>query len=105
MSEKVSLLAKAVDKVSLDKKFIAFLMREYLEYEKISQQEILLQLRCSEEEYYKLCLCNAPDMEAGDFVSRVNSIGEYAHVSAIEISRIIKRANMILNFTEDEERT
>jgi hypothetical protein len=105
MTEKVNLLGMAVDRVSLDKSFLAFLMKKYSEYENISQQNLLSQLRCSEESYYKLCLCKAPDVEATDFLSRLNSISEYAHVSALELNRIIKRANAILKFSEDEARS
>lgn len=103
MTEKVNLLGLAVDKVSSDKSFVAFLMKKYSEYENIPQQNLLSQLRCSEESYYKLCLCKAPDVEASDFLSRLNSISEYSHVSAIELNRVIKRANAILRLSEDEE--
>jgi hypothetical protein len=102
MTEKINLLGMAVNKVSADKSFVAFLMKKYSEYENMSQQNLLSQLGCSEESYYKLCLCKAPDVEATDFLSRLNSISEYAQVSAIELNRIIKRANIILKLSEDE---
>lgn len=103
MTEKVTLLGMAVNKVSADKSFVAFLMKKYSEYENISQQSLLSQLHCSEESYYKLCLCKVPDLEGADFLHRLNSISEYAQVSAIELNKIIKRANAILKFSEDEE--
>lgn len=103
MTEKINLLGMAVKKASLDRRFVAFLIKKYTEYENISQENMLSQLHCSEENYYKLCLCAAPNVEAADFLPRLNNISEYAHVSAIELNRIIKRANVILSFSEDED--
>ncbi len=103
MTEKINHLGMAVNKVSSDRRFVAFLMKKYSEYENISQENMLSQLGCTEESYYKLCLCTAPDVEATDFLSRLNNISEYAEVSAFELNRIIKRANVILSFSEDEE--
>jgi hypothetical protein len=105
MTQKIDLLGMAVEKASLDRRFVAFLIKKYSEYENISQENVVLQLRCSEENYYKLCLCTAPDVEATDFLARLNNICEYAHVSALELNRIIKRANVILSFSKDEEQT
>lgn len=102
MTKKINPLGMAVNKVSADKSFVAFLMKKYSEYENMSQQNLLSQLRCSEESYYKLCLCKAPSVEAADFLSRLNCISEYAQVSVIELNRIIKRANTILKLSEDE---
>lgn len=96
MSEKIKMLELASEKAANDRGFIAYLMKKYLEVENISEQEILLKLHCSIEDYYKLNLCRVPDINANDFVTRLNNISQYTNTSAIELNKIIKRANSIL---------
>lgn len=103
MTEKTKLLSLAAEKAYSKKELIGFLIKTYLDFENIPIQEMLSQLRCSEEDFYKLCLCHAPVMESADFLSRLNRICEYTHTPVIELNKIIKRANMILKFSEDEE--
>ena len=102
MNEKIKLLALAVEKVSSDKSYLAFLIKKYLESESISQQDLRALLRCTEEDYYKLNLCKIPNVENADFLSRLNKICEYTHTSVIELNGIIKRANAIVKFSEDQ---
>lgn len=102
MNEKVKLLELAVEKVSSDKSYIAFLIKRYLESESISQEEMRALLRCTEEDYYRLSLCKTPDIESADYLSRLNKICEYTHTSAIELNGIIKRANGIVKLSEDQ---
>lgn len=99
MSEKIKMLELASDKAATDSGFIAYLMKKYLEVENISEQEILSTLHCSVEDYYKLNLCRVPDINANDFVARLNKISEYTNSSAIELNKIIKRANSILRLS------
>ena len=102
MSEKIKMLELAATKASNDSGFVAFVIKRYLEFENISEQEILSILQCSEENYYKLSLCRVPDINAIDFVSRLNIICKYTNSSAIELNKIIKRANSILRLTGDQ---
>ncbi|MBN8790537.1 MAG: hypothetical protein J0I84_25945, partial [Terrimonas sp.] len=99
MSEKIKILALASQKAANDSGFIAYLMKKYLEIENISEQEVRSTLRCSEENYYKLNLCRIPDIHAKDFVLRLNKISQYTNSSAIELNKIIKRANSILRLS------
>ena len=96
MSEKIKMLELASDKAATDSGFIAYLMKKYLEFENISEQEVLSTLHCTMEDYYKLNLCRVPDINASDFVSRLNNISQYTNSSANELNKIIKRANSIL---------
>jgi hypothetical protein len=102
MSEKIKMLELAANKASNDSGFIAFMIKKYLEFENISEKEILSLLQCSEEDYYKLNLCRVPDINAIDFVSRLNIICKYSNSSAIELNKIIKRAISILNLIGDQ---
>jgi len=99
MSEKIKMLELASNKASNDSGFIAYLIKKYLEVENISEQEIISILHCTEENYYKLNLCRVPDVNANDFVSRLNRISEYTNSSAVELNNIIKRANAILRLS------
>ena len=99
MSEKIKMLELAADKAATNTGFIAYLMKKYLEVENIPEQEILSTLHCSLEDYYKLNLCRVPDINANDFASRLNKISEYTNSSAIELNKIIKRANSILRLS------
>jgi hypothetical protein len=101
MSEKIKMLELASNKAATDSGFIAYLMSKYLEIENISEQEILSTLHCSEEDYHKLKLCRVPDINANDFVSRLNKISEYTNSSSVELNKIIKRANSILRLSGD----
>lgn len=99
MTDKLRLLEHAARKVESDSGFIAYLMKKYLDAENISEQEIQSTLHCSVEDYYKLNLCRVPDINANDFVVRLNSISQYTNTSAIELNKIIKRANSILRLS------
>ncbi len=101
MTEKTKLLSLAAEKASSNKELIGFLIKAYLDFENISTQEILAQLACSEENFYKLCLCQAPAIELADFLSRLNRICEYTHTPVMEVNKIIKRANAILKFSDN----
>jgi hypothetical protein len=99
MTDNIRLLEHAARKVEADSGFIAYLMKKYLEFENISEQEVLSTLHCTMEDYYKLNLCRVPDINASDFVSRLNNISQYTNSSAIELNKIIKRANSILRLS------
>lgn len=101
MTDKIKLLEHAARKVEADSNFIAFLIKKYLEFEKISEQEIVSKLQCTVEDFYKLNLCRVPDINARDFVTRLNKISEYTNSSAIELNKIIKRTNSLLKLSED----
>lgn len=102
MSEKIKMLELASQKAADDSGFIAYLMKTYLEVENISEQEIQSTLHCSVEDYYKLNLCRVPDVNASDFVIRLNKISQYTNTSAIELNKIIKRANSILRLNGND---
>lgn len=103
MNEKLEILEMAAKKVSSDGGFIAFIVMKYLEFEKISQKELVSILGCSEEDYYKLLLCRAPEVNASDFVKRLTNICQYTNASMIELNKIIKRTVSLLNLSESQE--
>jgi hypothetical protein len=100
MSETEKLLELAFKKVDEDNDFMAFVLKKYLETEKISEQELLSSLSCSLEDYYKLALCRVPKTDAQNFVERLNNISQYTHISTLELNKIIKRVDAILKFAD-----
>lgn len=100
MSETEKLLKLAFKKVDEDSDFMAFVLRKYLETEKISERELLSALNCTLEDYYKLALCRVPKTDAQNFLERLNNISQYTHISALELNKIIKRVGSILKFAD-----
>ncbi len=99
MTDRIRLLEHAAKKVEADSNFIAYLVKRYLEFENITEEEILSTLQCTTEDYYKLNLCKIPDVNSSDFVIRLNEISKYTNSSAIELNKIIKRASAIIKLT------
>lgn len=86
----IKFLELATDKVSKDKDFMAYFLKCYQENENLSTDRLILSLKCTVEDYYKLALCRVPNMNADDFVERLNKISDYSNTSAIELNKIIK---------------
>jgi hypothetical protein len=100
MTDRIRLLEHAARKVETNRDFIACLVKKYLEFENVTEEEMRSTLQCTKEDYYKLNLCKVPDINSSDFVVRLNSICKYTNSSAIELNRIIKRASTIMKLTE-----
>jgi len=102
MNEKEKLLQLAYDKIADNSEFMAFYLKKYGEFEKISEQEICSNLNCSVEDYYKLALCKAPYVNANDFVARLNNISQYTGISVFGLNNIVKRVHSIMTLSENE---
>jgi len=102
MNDKIKLLRLANNKITDNSEFIAFYLKKYGEFEKVSEKEICSNLNCSIEDYYKLALCKAPDVKANDFTSRLNNISQYTGIAVFGLSKIIKRVHSIMTFSENE---
>ena len=103
MSDKLKLLQIANKRAAGDCDFIAYYLVKYSEFERISEDEIMSNLNCTIENYFKLGLCRVPDVNSEDFINRLNNISEYSLVSTIELNRIIKRVNSLLMFSTDKD--
>src|SRR5436190_11765814 len=95
MTDNLRIITHMARKLESDHNFIAYAMKKYGEVEKISEGEICSLLSCSLEDYYKLALCRVPDVNADDFVARLNKISQYGNASIAELNRIIKRVTSI----------
>lgn len=98
MSDKLKLFELGFNKVSSDNSFIGFFLIKYAEIEKLSESDLISELKCSSENYYKLGLCKVPGTNDIDFIDRLNKISQYANVSVLELNKIIKRVDSIIKF-------
>lgn len=99
MSNKIKLLEVANKKAAQDPAFIAYFIAKYMIIENTSESTIIQVFNCSTESFYKLGLCQAPNVNLPDYLSRINTICSYVGVSAIELNKIIKRVNSVTQLT------
>jgi hypothetical protein len=107
---KLKLLEHTFNKLTADKSFVAYYLEQLAITENKSKDEIIQLLNCTEENYYKLGLCKAPEINAADYVSRITIIARYATVSEVILSNIVSpvtadvKPNKIIQIWENFER-
>ncbi len=99
MITKLNFLKSAIARVEDNHEFMAYTLKMYREFEKISEQELLKVLDCSLDRYYKLALCKSPDVTESDFKPRLAIISEYVNIDMSKLTKVIKHVNTIMKFT------
>ncbi len=99
MNNKIKFLEVANKKAAEDPAFIAYFLTKFMIIENTSESAIIQLLNCSTESFYKLGLCQAPNVNLPDYLNRINIICSYVGISAIELNKIIKRVNAIMQLT------
>ncbi|MFL5788100.1 MAG: hypothetical protein ACJ748_08605 [Flavisolibacter sp.] len=99
MNNKIKLLEVANKKAAEDPAFIAYFLNKFMTIENTSELAIIQLLNCSTESFYKLGLCQAPNVNLPDYLNRINTICSYVGISAIELNKIIKRVNSVTQLT------
>jgi hypothetical protein len=99
MNTKMNFLKYAITRMEDDHEFMSHTLKKYCEFEQISETELLKVLGCPIGNYYKLALCKAPDVSQSDFMQRLVSISEYAHIELGKLIMIIKHVHTVLTFT------
>lgn len=89
-------------KASSKSKYIAYYIDQYRQYEQIDEASMKSFLCCSNENYFKLSMCLAPDTEAEDFKQRVDKIAAFANASPLAVIRMLKRVNTLQSFDYSE---
>lgn len=102
MNDKLKLLELANKKVETDKDFFAFFLSQYLEIEQINKEAILSMLSCDIETYNKLGLCKVPAITESNYLNRLNNIASYLNISVLELNKIIKRVNTVIQLRDSE---
>lgn len=101
MNDKVKLLELANKKIASNKDFIAFFLDQYLSIEHTTADVVMKSLGCNIEDYYKLSLCKAPIVTDKNYVAELNKISDYIGVSNLELGKIIRKVNTIVQFRDD----
>jgi hypothetical protein len=96
MNDKIKLLELANAKAATDEEFIAYFLNHYLKIEQTTTEAVMTILNCNVENYYKLGLCKAPTITDSDYLDRLNNISSYVGISVLELNKIIKRVNTVL---------
>jgi len=86
---KLKLFENTYNKLVADKTFMAYYLQQLIIRENKTKEEVCVLLNCTEEAYYKLALCKAPEIIATDFKQRLLKIAEYTNTSALVLSNII----------------
>lgn len=89
---KLKLFEITFHKLSADKAFIAYYLKQFLVAQHKTQEDILQLLNCSLEDYYKLGLCKAPEFDKVYFEERIHKISTYANVYAPALTIILQPA-------------
>jgi hypothetical protein len=100
---KLKLFENTYNKLVLDKAFMAYYLEQLIVRENKTKEEVLVLLNCRPENFYKLALCKAPEINAIDFKQRILKIAEYTNTSALIISNIIELSSEIKK--EEVQRT
>ncbi|MEO6302644.1 MAG: hypothetical protein ABIP51_05690 [Bacteroidia bacterium] len=86
---KLGLFENTFNKLSGDRAFMAFYLNEVALKENRTQEDMIALLNCSLEDYYKLGLCKAPEINE-DLNKRIQKIAEYTNTSSLILTNIIK---------------
>lgn len=99
MNTKLNFLKSAIASVENDHEFMACTLKQYREFEKISELELLQVLDCSMDDYCKLALSQVPGVTEPDFKSRLAAISEYVNIDTSKLTKVIKHVYTVSRFT------
>jgi len=78
-------------KVATRNDYAGYYLLKYLELEKKSKEELISELKCSDEDFVKLALCKIKPPFESQFASSINKISSYIRIDDFVLSQIIKR--------------
>ena len=84
-------LAYAAQKVAKRESYIAYYLAQYQRQESLTKKELQAFVGCTGEAYYRLALCQLPDLQANDFRQRIERIASFTGASALQISQVIRQ--------------
>ncbi len=103
MVDSTQYLAFAARKAATRDQYIASILAAYQKMEQIGDEELMEVLQCSAADYYRLALCQIPNLHAGTFAERVRHIADYANASSTELASIIKQVTVAQAFADTLE--
>jgi len=103
MNTKLNFLKYATTRIEDNHEFMAYTLKMYCEFEKISETELIKVLDCSVNSYYELALCKAPGIGELDFMDRLAIISEYVTIDKSKLIMVIKHVHTLLKFASQPE--
>lgn len=88
--DKLALLERTYQKLVSDKGFMAYYLGTYARQRNMRTAELIQELRCEPEQFYKLALCQAPERGRGDFTARLANIAGYSGVSLLLLDALMR---------------
>lgn len=79
--DKIKLFEITFKKISADRSYIAYYMHRLMVEEGKTQIEMMALLNCSADNYYKLALCQVPEIGSENFVVGIEKIAAYSNIS------------------------
>lgn len=84
-------LAYAAQKVAKRESYIAYYLAQYQQQESLAEKELQAFVDCTGEAYYRLALCQVPDLQAIDFRQRIDRIASFTGASALNLAQVIRQ--------------
>lgn len=103
MNDKIKLLEVANKKIAGNRDFIAFFLMQYLSIANTTADAVMKSLGCEKEGYYKLGLCKTPITTDINYVAELNKIADYIGISNLELGKIIRKVNTILELRNSDD--
>jgi len=100
MSDKIELMKLMMNRASERKEFIAYFLKRYGDIEMKSNEQLIVELKCSDVDYYNFALCMAPNLDEPNSIARLNELSEYTRIPPESIRNIMKHVEGITRFNE-----
>ena len=102
MSRQAEHLALAARKAEMREQYVASTLAQYRQQERLEEKELREKLDCFGEDYYRLALCQTPDVRSEHFSEAVRHVASFANASAVELAKIIKQVQSIQTLSSAE---
>lgn len=93
-------LAFAARKAAAREEYLAYYLTQYQQQEVSTKEELMDFVGCLGEAYYRLALCQVPDLQATDFSQRIERIASYVGASAPNLAQVIRQVAAIQSLGE-----
>lgn len=84
-------LAYAAQKVAKRESYLAYYLAQYQQQEGLTETDLQAFVGCTGEAYYRLALCQVPDLQANDFRQRIERIASFTGASALKLAQVIRQ--------------
>lgn len=86
----IELMRALAKKAERDQSFVAYALREYMEMERIDEEELRKRLGCSEHGLLRLSLCRRPGVDSPGFRRDVERCAEVSGASGTALANLLK---------------